>query len=48
MSTYSVNATDVDDIVATVKFAKEYNLMFRIKNVSKASCFLRAMIDIMR
>ncbi|PVH93884.1 FAD-binding domain-containing protein [Periconia macrospinosa] len=32
MSSYSVNATQVDDIVTTVQFAKKHNLKFRIKN----------------
>lgn len=33
MSSYVVNATKAEDVVATVKFAAEHNLRFRIKNV---------------
>ncbi|KAJ3492527.1 hypothetical protein NLG97_g5329 [Lecanicillium saksenae] len=32
MSNYVVNATGVDDIVASVKWAAKYNLRFRVKN----------------
>ena len=38
MSSYTVNATSVDHIALTVKFAKKHNLRFRIKNVG-ASLF---------
>lgn len=34
MSNYVVNATGVADIVASVKWAAQYNLRLRIKNVS--------------
>ena len=33
MPSYVVNATSADDISAAVKFAAEYNLRLRIKNV---------------
>ncbi|CAI6338248.1 unnamed protein product [Periconia digitata] len=32
MSLYSVNATEVDDVVKTMQFVKKHNLKFRIKN----------------
>ena len=33
MSNYVVNATGVDDIVASVKWAAKFRLRFRVKNV---------------
>lgn len=39
MSNYMVNATGVDDIVASVKWAAKNNLRFRIKNVRDMAIF---------